>query len=119
VQRLVEALAARGLRVWFDEAEIRAGEPWANKIETALRSSTHFVSIITQRSARSNWASFELGAALGLHKSIIPVVADDVAPAMIPGPARIRRYIVKADPAIVADEIVRGIAGEHETKQVD
>jgi len=34
----------------------------------------------------------------------------------IPGPIRLRKYLLKADPADVADEIARGIASEREMK---
>jgi len=60
--------------------------------------------------ARSNWQAVELGAALALQKPLIPIVAEDVPVKDIPGPIKLRKYLLKADPMVVADEIARGIA---------
>lgn len=117
VRRLVSALTERGLRVWYDETAIKPGESWIEGLQHGLRASTHFVFVITPKVAQSNWAAFELGAALGMKRSIIPIVAEDVSPDAIPGPARLRRYVLKTDPAVVADEIVRAIAGEREREK--
>lgn len=112
VNNLVNALSERGIRVWYDQAEIKPGDEWVERIQEGLRSSSHIVFIITSKGAQSNWAALELGAALGLNKSIIPVVAPGLPAEAIPGPVRLRRYVQKTDPVQVADEIARGIAGE-------
>lgn len=118
VRRLADALAEHGLRAWYAEAEIMPGELWAEGLEEGLRSSTYFVSVVTPESAQSNWAAWELGAALGLHKPIIPIVAADVPFEVIPDPVKRRRYIPKTDPAAVAEEIAHSIAGKRKTEKV-
>ena len=109
VQQLVHELSERGLRVWYGEAEIKPGQLWGAAVQQALDASDYFVLIITAKTAQSNWAALELGAALGLSKAVIPVVADNLPMDAIPGPARLRQLIVKTDPAKVADEIMRAI----------
>jgi len=114
VSQLAMALVERGLRAWYGESQIKPGESWIEGVQQGLQASNYFVFIITSRVAQSNWAALELGAALGLGKPIIPVVAEDVAPEDIPGPARLRRYILKADPVTVAEEIIRAISDVRE-----
>ncbi len=116
--QLASVLAERGLRVWFGEKQIKPGESWIDGVKQGLQASNYFVFIITSRVIQSNWAALELGAALGLNKSIIPIIAADVTPDEIPGPARLRRYILKSDPATVAEEIVRAISNAPESEKI-
>ncbi|MGQ9627958.1 MAG: toll/interleukin-1 receptor domain-containing protein [Anaerolineae bacterium] len=116
VRRLVDALSEQGLRVWYDEKEVRPGEPILHRMEEGLRGSAHVVFVITPQTARSNWMAAELGAALALQKSVIPVVSEDTPSEDIPGPIKLRKYLLKGDPEVVAEEIVRGIASEHKGK---
>jgi hypothetical protein len=115
VSRLVDALLEEGLDVWYDEREIHPGDSWLDQMEAGLRESAYVVSIITPESARSNWAAAELGAALALRKPVIPIVADDTPPEAIPGPIRLRKYVRKSDPKIVAAEIARGVVSERKS----
>ena len=110
VRRLANALSEQGLNVWYDEIEIKPGDVWRDQTEKGLRASTYVVMVITPEAAHSNWQAAELGAALALQKPLIPIVAEDVPSKDIPGPIRLRKYLLKADPTVVADEIARGIA---------
>jgi nucleoside 2-deoxyribosyltransferase len=58
--------------------------------------------------------AFELGAALALQKPVIPVVAEDTPLEDVPGPIKLRKYLLKGDPEIVAEEIAHGVAPERE-----
>jgi hypothetical protein len=114
VARLVEAPVEQGLRVWYDQQEIKAGDEWLERMEDGLRESGSVVVLITPESAKSNWAAAELGAALALRKPVIPVVADETPLEAIPGPVRLRRYVRKGDPKLVAQEFARGVTAERE-----
>jgi hypothetical protein len=116
VRRLANALLEQGLNVWYDEIEIKPGDVWRDQTEKGLRASTYVVMVITPEAAHSNWQAAELGAALALQKPLIPIVAEDVPSKDIPGPIRMRKYLLKADPAVIADEIARGIASEREVE---
>ena len=110
VRRLANALLEQGLNVWYDEIEIKPGDMWRDQTEKGLRASTYVVMVITPEAVHSNWQAAELGAALASQKPLIPIVAADVPLKDIPGPIKLRKYLLKADPTVVADEIVRGIA---------
>jgi hypothetical protein len=71
------ALQASGVDVWFDEAEIQPGDEWQQPLEFALRESKTLVLILTPDSISDPWTLFELGAAIGDHKRIIPIVAKE------------------------------------------
>jgi hypothetical protein len=116
VRRLADALLERGLDVWYDEIEIKPGDMWRDQMEKGLRESTHVVIVITLEAVHSNWAAAELGAALASQKPLIPIVAEDVPSKDIPGPIKLRKYLLKADPTVIADEIARGIASEREVE---
>ena len=111
-RRLTSALLEQGLHVWYDELEMKPGDMLLDRMEKGLRESTYVVMVIviTPEAAHSNWQAAELGAALALQKPLIPIVAEDVPLKDIPGPIKLRKYLLKADPIVVADEIVRGIA---------
>lgn len=66
-------LARRGLHVWEAKSEIPAGEPWAKKLEAALLSASSCVVLISEEALDSPWVNFELGAAFGRSKKVVPV----------------------------------------------
>jgi hypothetical protein len=72
-----DALREAGIHAWFDYVEILPGDAWKERIETALRESETLVFILTPSSVSDPWTLFELGAAVGGHKRIIPVVAKE------------------------------------------
>lgn len=109
-RRLADALLEAGLRVWYAETEIKPGDSVVDRVEAGLRGSTYVV-FITPRVV-SNWTAVELGAALALHKPLIPVVAEGSPWEDIPGPIRLRKQLTKGDPAVVADEIIRTVVRE-------
>ena len=74
------------------------------------------VMVITPETVHSNWAALELGAALASQKPLIAIVAEGVPLEDIPGPIRLRKYLLKADPTEIADEIARGILSERQMK---
>lgn len=112
VRNLVEALSKQGLKVWYDETEVKPGDSFINQVEKGLRHSSNVVIIITPEATRSNWMALELGAALALHKPLIPVVSEDVPPQEIPGPIKLRKYLPKTDPTAVAKEIARSLTSK-------
>lgn len=117
VRRLVDALLAQGLRVWYDEMEIKFGDTLPNRMEEGLRQSAYVVFIITPETVRSNWMALELGAALALQKPLIPIVAEETPFEDIPGPIKLRMYLIKSDPLAIAEQIARGIITARETEE--
>ena len=107
------ALRHTGIHVWFDADEIKPGERWQEAIEEALRESRVLVVVLSPHSFENPGRFFELGAALGGDKRIIPVIASDIdwneLPPLIrqfqsvkePSPAEAARVVAGAIPEIV------------------
>lgn len=113
---LVDALSEQGLHVWYDEMEIKPGDSMLDRVEEGLHDSTYVVFVITSETARSNWAAAELGAALALQKPLIPIVAEDMPLEDIPGPIKLRKYLLKGDPRAVAEEIAHVVVSKRKSE---
>lgn len=61
VRALAERLRADGLRVWFDEWEIKPGDSIPAKIEEGLDHSRVFVLCMSANASGSDWAHLEAG----------------------------------------------------------
>lgn len=88
VRNLVRALTDQGLRVWYDEGELRLGDTVLRALEDGLEHSRYFVLILSPAFFKSRWAQFELGVALGRSEGkrhILPVYLGV-------GPADIRKF---------------------------
>ena len=60
----------------FTASKISAGENWRSKIKKELSQSDYFLVLLSPTSVQSKWVQFQLGAAWGLNKFIIPVVTS-------------------------------------------
>src|ERR1041384_6872352 len=82
VRQLAERLKAEGLRVWFDEWMIHAGNRIPDQIERGLQESRTFLSLMSPPAFDSDWVSLERGAALmrspgNEDRRFIPVLLSD------------------------------------------
>lgn len=68
------------LELFLCASSIPVGSDWHQEIMTALSSSEQFVFVMTEHSIRSQFCSFEIGAAMARNKDIA-VIATDGAPA--------------------------------------
>lgn len=93
VHRFAEALREQDVQVWLDDWEIRLGDSIAAAIEAGLRGSDFIVLILTQANAHRPNVAFELGAAIGMGKPVIPIIPADLESSAIPFPFRARRYL--------------------------
>jgi hypothetical protein len=107
VMGLVKALSQRNFRVWSGSEVIRPGDSWVKAIDEGIRRSKSIVTVITPESVSSSFIAAELGSALALRKTLIPIVSKDTPSEELPGPVRLRRYIPMDEPDIVAEEISR------------
>jgi hypothetical protein len=62
VRAVAERLKADGLRVWFDDWEIRSGDSIPAKIEDGLEHSRVLVLCVSAHALGSDWAQLEAGA---------------------------------------------------------
>jgi hypothetical protein len=91
VRTLAKALMERGLRVWYDESNIRVGDTFLSNISDALEHSRFFVVVVSAEYLSSSWANFELGVALGRnwseHKAkVLPIFLAGVDRSALPPP---------------------------------
>ena len=110
VAEFTAALREAGVDHLFDVAEVRPGEPWQDLLETALRKSRTLILILTPTSIASPWTLFELGAAIGDHKRIIPVVANDLDPRDIPEVLRRYQFLTETSPREAGRRVAETLA---------
>src|SRR5258707_10045905 len=95
VRAIAERLRADGLRVWFDDWEIRPGDSIPAKIEEGLEHSRVLVLFMSASAFGSEWAQLEAGTfrfrdPLNKGRRLIPLRLDD---APIKGSLMQFRYI--------------------------
>src|SRR5436190_11541966 len=82
VRSVAERLRADGLRVWFDEWEIKPGDSIPAKIEEGLEHSRVLVLCMSANAFGSDWAQLEAGTfrfrdPLNKERRFIPLRLDD------------------------------------------
>jgi hypothetical protein len=109
VDEFVDTLRQSGVRPWSPHGNVAPGENLVDRIEGALRNSPTLVFILTQNSLESPWTFFEMGAAIGGNKRIIPVLADEAAkvPLML---AQIQ-FLRERSPSRAAERVAAVIKG--------
>lgn len=85
VRDLAERLRAAGLRVWFDEWELRPEPPARKQIDDALEGSAVLVLCMSERAFGSDWALLEHSTfrhrdPLNAERRFIPLRLDDATP---------------------------------------
>jgi predicted nucleotide-binding protein len=98
VRQFVDALQDLAVDVWFAERQVPAGRPLQAEVEKALRESDAIVTLLTPDSAQSPNLFFELGAAVGLGKNIVPIVPREMEMSQVPPPLRARQVLVRSTP---------------------
>jgi WD40 repeat protein/GTPase SAR1 family protein/DNA-directed RNA polymerase subunit RPC12/RpoP len=81
-RELAERLRRDGLRVWFDEWEIKPGDAILLKIQAGLAQARNLVLLMSQYASASEWVTFEHHAVLfrdptNQQRRFIPVRLDD------------------------------------------
>ena len=102
-----QALKARGISVWFDESDVAPGEARRDALETGLRNSDVLVALLDADSSSKPNLFFELGAAIGMGKQVVPVVPQGVDPSSLPLNVRVRPYLIRDTPEQTAEELTQ------------
>ena len=89
---IVNSAESRGLREFFADKSLRAGDDFRLQIQKAIRNSGEVVVLMSPRSIESQWVQFEWTAALALEKRVT-VVLLDMEPEQVPDPLRHRQCI--------------------------
>jgi hypothetical protein len=82
VRRLVTALEARDVQVWFDEQALGVGDSIVKGISTGLKDADYLLVVLSTNSVKSAWVQTELNAAMMEETSkkgivVLPAVIDD------------------------------------------
>lgn len=113
MQDLIRELTKKNLHVWYDEEQIKAGDPWSDALQDGLQRSQYVLMVFTPEATHSNWMAVELGASLAMEKPLIPIVSPDVPQEDLPGPIRTRKYLTLGDPAQIAEQIAQSFFPSH------
>ena len=110
IKAFAESLQSQGVTVWLDEWQIHAGESIPKALEDGLRASDTVAFILSRDNVRRPALLFELGAAVGLGKRAVPIVAKDVEMSSLPYPLRVRQSLPKESPEETARKLLAEIA---------
>lgn len=100
-----KALKERGVSVWFDEFDVQLGESLREALEAGLRNSDVFVALLDADAPAKPNLFFELGAAIGMGKRVVPIVPKGIDLGALPLDLRLRRYLVRDTPEQTAEEL--------------
>ena len=110
VRKFVETITRSGVEVWFDEFNIKPGEPLVESLEKGLRESDAVVLLLTAESINRPNLFFEIGAALGMKKPIIPVIPEGFDYYKMPLPLQRIKFLVRNSPEETARELANAVA---------
>src|SRR5229473_6728529 len=105
-RKFANSLQRHGLSVWFDSNAIHPGQSLTEAVERGLRDSSIIVLLVTSDTLKRPSLFFEIGAAMGMGKPLIPVVSKDVDLSALPISLRGRRYLIKSSPDLTANEFI-------------
>jgi TIR domain len=75
--QFVDELEAQGVHAWLDKTDIAPRDHIGEKLEQALRESRVVAVLISPNYITNPSSAFELGAALGGNKKIIPILTQE------------------------------------------
>jgi TIR domain len=108
--KFANELEANGVHAWFDQTEIAIGDRVTEKLEEALRESKIIAVVVTPDYLTNPSSAFELGAAVGGNKKIIPIVPREVGPMSMPSLLRGRQLLQESSPQ-AAGKAVAAVVG--------
>jgi TIR domain-containing protein len=110
VRAVAGALRTEGFEPWLDET-LGPGERYSEAVQTALRGSSVVIAFLGGLT-NPPWLNFEIGAALGEDKPVLPVFLNDSARKSGPPQLRDLAGIDASDlkPAEVAESITQRLA---------
>ncbi len=97
------------LHQWRIPADELIRDAMRDDLEQDLRQSDAIVVVLSPRYLTRPTLFFELGAALGLGKPLIPVVSPDLSRSAIPFDLHARRYLVQGAPRDTAREVAAAL----------
>lgn len=108
-REFAKRLSSTGADVWFDEFNIKPGDSIRESVEKGLRGSDMIVLLINDQSVGSSNFFFELGAAVGMNKKIVPIVPEGFSVSKLPLSVQRRKYLIRKSPKETAKELAAGL----------
>ncbi|MBW4522204.1 MAG: TIR domain-containing protein [Scytolyngbya sp. HA4215-MV1] len=96
-EQIRNSLRRTGFTVWTNTTDIQVGAEFQQVIDRGIEEADNVVYLLSPAAVRSPWCQHELEYALSLHKRIIPVLVEAMAPDQIPPGVRELQYIDLTD----------------------
>ena len=98
VSELAKDLQTKGLRVWFDQWEMRPGDRLRDRINSGIRGSRFFLVVLSPNSINASWVKIELDSAMirELEEQrvvVIPLLKGRISNSDIPGDLKGKNYL--------------------------
>lgn len=95
-----QALTQRGVTVWSEAFDMQPGESWSDALEAGLRNSDVLVALLDPDPSSKPNLFFELGAAIGMGKKVVPILPENTQ-----SDIRFREYLIRNTPEQTAEEL--------------
>jgi TIR domain len=99
-----QALQQRGVTVWIDDLDVRAGESLRDALESGLRGSDVLVALMDPEYPAKPNLFFEVGAAIGMGKRVVSILPKGVDPNNF-SDIGMRGYLIRDSPDRTAEEL--------------
>jgi hypothetical protein len=106
VNSFAQALRGEGAAVWLDQWELRAGDPRRDALERGLRGSDIVACVLTPENSQRPTLLFELGAAVGMGKRVVPIIPRNFDPSTLPFSFRVRQALQRTSPEETARRLL-------------
>ncbi len=104
---LATSLKRYGVTVFPSTGDVRAGEPFKDAVEGALKDSEVVVLVVDSSSSHSPWLAFEWGAAKSLGKPVISILAPGAKMEGVAGVFQRDEGVIRgSEPDETADQVV-------------
>jgi TIR domain len=111
-QAFAQSLEKFGLEVWIDRLNVVPGQPWPARFEKALRESDVIAVVVNPAEALGPNLFFEVGAAVGMGKRLVPIFPKEYELSELPYPLRVRQGILRETPDETAKKLVAATRSE-------
>ncbi len=105
-EAFAQSLEESGVDVWIDKRKIPAGQPWPAMFEEGLRESDVIAVVVNLADPFRPDLLFEVGAAVGMGKRVVPILPKGFQARTLPYPLRVRQGILKETPEETAKNLV-------------
>jgi len=109
VKEFADALKVLNIEVYFDIAEVKGDKASRDAVEVGLRKSDAIVTLLPSDPLGAPSLFFELGAALGLQKELIPIVPANVDPESLPLALTARTLVTQQAPRETATQVAKAV----------